>query len=173
MTEEERALLQRSRNGDLEAWRSLIQIHAPRLAAYIGARLRRPEIVDKLVADTVYVAWKHLPDLEQDDKFASWLRRMGGSVAMSWYKRNHGEGISGEFPVGRVSGDPDASRLAALDRALGKLPEKERMALEQRFRAGLRGEELADVLHASLEDIDLLVDKSLEHLSNFMQDEQD
>ena len=47
---------------------------------------------------------------------------------------------------------------------MGKLPEKERMALEQRFRAGLQGEELAEVLHTQEKDADLLVEKALQHL---------
>ncbi len=168
MNEDELELLKRSRQGDIEAWKSLIDIYSVRLAAYIGARLRRPEIVDKLVADTVYVAWKHLPELEEDKDFPSWFRKMGGSVTMRWYKRNHGEGISGDFPIQRVSEVDQAEELAALDKALGKMPEKQRMALEQRFRAGLQGEALAEVLHASVEDAEMLVEESLKHLHKFL-----
>lgn len=163
MNNEELELIKQSRQGDIDAWRALIDIYATRLAAYIGARLRRPEIVDKLVADTIYVAWKHLAELEDEKDFPSWFRKMGGSVTMRWYKRNHGEGISGDFPIQRVEGG-QAEELASLDKALGKLPEKKRMALEQRFRAGLQGEALAEVLHATVEDADKLVEESLQLL---------
>lgn len=164
---DEIALVQASRNGDIEAWRALMAIHGPRLAAYVGARLRRPEIVDKLVADTVFVAWKHLSELEDDREFSSWFRKMGGSVTMRWHKRHHDEGISGEFPVQRCDGLEHAKEIVALDAALGKLPEKERMALEQRFRAGLEGEDLAEVLHLSVEDVNKLVQNGLRHLDGF------
>lgn len=164
MNESELNLVHAARNGEIEAWRSLLDVHAPRLAAYIGARLRRPEIVDKLVADTIYVAWKRLPDLEDASTFASWFRKLGGSVTMRWYKRHHDEGISGAFPVERVPSEFAAPALAALDKAMGELPEKERMALEQRFRAGLEGEELAEVLHIKKADAERLLDKALQHL---------
>ena len=88
MNEAEIQLVRAARNGEIAAWRSLLDIYAPRLAAYIGARLRRPEIVDKLVADTIYVAWKRLPDLEDIEDFAAWFRKLGGSVTMRWYKRH-------------------------------------------------------------------------------------
>lgn len=166
MNEQEISLVHSSRKGDVEAWRDLMAIHAPRLAAYIGARLRRPEIVDKLVADTIFVAWKHVNDFDDVKDFPSWFRKMGGSVTMSWYKRNHGEGLSGEFPVQRVSESAQAKDIAAVDKALGTLPEKERMALEQRFRAGLEGEDLAEVLHKSESDADALLEKALAHLND-------
>ena len=141
MDDHELTLIEKSRTGDFDSWRELVDIYAPRLAAYVGARLRRPDIVDKLVADTVYVAWKNLAELEKPADFPSWFRKMGGSVTMRWYKRHHGEGISGEFPIDRIEDSEQAEEIAAIDKALGKLPEKQRMALEQRFRAGLEGED--------------------------------
>ncbi|MBA3708756.1 MAG: hypothetical protein H0W83_08065, partial [Planctomycetes bacterium] len=40
------ALLALARSGDREAWARLCHKHAPRLAAYLGARLRRPAVVE-------------------------------------------------------------------------------------------------------------------------------
>ncbi|NRA40399.1 MAG: sigma-70 family RNA polymerase sigma factor [Planctomycetes bacterium] len=155
--------------GDLAAWKKLIAIHAPRLAAYIGARLRRPEIVDRLVADSIYVAWKHIAELEDENEFPAWFRRMGGSVTMRWYKRHNDEGISGEFPIERCDNQSLGLEIEELDNALGRLPEKERMALEQRYRAGLQNAEIAEVLHKDPEQVEKLIQSGLRHLQKSRQ----
>lgn len=158
------ALVRAAQSGDMIAWKQLVAIHAPRLAAYIGARLRRPEIVDRLVADSIYVAWKNLTELENEHDFPAWLRRMGGSVTMRWYKRHNDEGISGEFPMNRCDDPQLAQRIQALDVALGRLSKKERMALEQRYRAGLANDDIAEVLHKEPEQVEDLIQSGLQHL---------
>ncbi len=139
-----------AQEGDNEAWAVLCQRHAPRLAAYLGARLRRPKVVDKLVEDAIVTAWKHLHELERPDDWAGWFRRVGANLALLWYREHSDERLVEGFPSDRcardgIPGEPE--RMARLESALGKLGDAQRMALEGRFRGGLEGDALAESLH--------------------------
>src|SRR4051812_48045987 len=62
--DDERALVQRAQAGDREAWAALCRSSAPRLAAYLGARLGRPAVIEKLIGDVIVAAWRKLPELQ-------------------------------------------------------------------------------------------------------------
>ena len=72
MTIDDESLVVAAQHGDLAAWSTLCARHLPRLAAYLGSRLRRPEVVERLVAEVVAGAWKHLPELDQPADFPAW-----------------------------------------------------------------------------------------------------
>lgn len=154
----------RAMSGDRDSWQLLMRIHAPRLAAYLGARLRRPSVVDRLVGEAIVKAWKHLEHFSGDD-FGAWFRSIGAKLAMGWHSRHKGEPLWEEFPIERCK-DEDAPNMQALDRAMGYLPEASRMALEQRFRAGLTGDDLGKVLHLSAQKAEEAVDRALVELES-------
>lgn len=140
-------LIERIRGGDREAWAFLVRRHAPRLAAYLGARLRRPGVVEKLVEDAIVLAFRHLDELEDSEGFAAWFRRIGAHLALRWYREHREEALNESFPEDRGARSAELPDLRRLETALGRLSDGQRMALEQRFRGGLAGEGLAEVLH--------------------------
>lgn len=160
----ERLLLQQALQDDHEAWRQLMEHHAPRIAAYIGARLRRHKVVERLVAETIFVAWRHRHEYAQSQDFASWLRRIAANLAMRWHSRHQGEPLVEAFPRERCEGMQQFATMQALDNALGTLGDRHRMALEQRYRGGLDGESLALALHVAPDAVDAVVEEALEAL---------
>ncbi len=144
---DEGADLRAARAGDRDAWARLVRIHAPRLAAYLGARLHRPTVVERLVGDAVVIAWERLDELEDGAPFAPWFRRIGGQLALRWHEEHPDEKLREPFPSERCEGDEQTARMRALQDALRHLNEAQRMALDQRFRAGLSGAQLAEALH--------------------------
>ena len=162
----------RARDGDREAWATLCQRHAPRLAAYLGARLRRPKVVEKLVEDAIVLASKHLEELEQPADFPGWFRRVGAHLALRWYREHSDEKLAEGFPPERVGEDPDLQRrMDKLENALAALTDAHRMAIEQRFRGGLSGESLAEALHLEPAKADRLVDDALAALDRAWEKE--
>ncbi len=148
-------LVVEARAGDHAAWSALCRRHAPRLAAYLGARLRRPEIVDQLVGETVVAAWQQLAGLENPAEFAAWFRRTGAGLALRWAREHPSETIAAEWtPLHSGGGDPDS--MARLDRLIGGLDEAKRMAVELRWRGGLSGSELAAALRCTPEEAERL-----------------
>ncbi len=141
-------LVRQARGGDHSAWRSLVLRHSPVLAAYLGTRLRRPTVVERLVATTIVAAWRSLGELKDDQDFAAWLRRLGGSHAMAWHQSHPGEPLDELLPANRRGIDPPlAARLGRLDRAIGVLSEEHRKILELHWRGGLDQAALAASLH--------------------------
>ena len=165
-------LATRARAGDREAWAALCQRHAPRLAAYLGARLRRPKVVEKLVEDAIVLASKHLSELEQPTDFPGWFRRIGAHLALRWYREHSDEKLAEGFPPELVGSDPARQRrMDRLENALASLSDAQRMALEQRFRAGLAGEGLAEALHLEVGKAERLVDDALTALERAWEKE--
>lgn len=151
--------------GDMSAWAELARLHAPRLAGYLGARLRRVDVVDRLVEEAIYAGWRNIADYPADGDFAPWFRRIGAGLALRWHKRHKDERLTGELPAERCADDADTLvMLRRIDQALGKLPEKRRMALEQRFRGGISGPVLAEAIHCTPGDEAAVVDEALDAL---------
>ena len=144
----------------------LAERSAPRLAAYLGARLRRPEVVEMLVAEAIYAAWRKIGDLDDPAEFAAWFRRIGANLALRWHNKHKHEKLVGAFPSARCGGDDElVHEMQRIESALAKLDEADRMALEQRFRGGLDGEALAEALHKTPVEVDQAVDRALERLA--------
>jgi RNA polymerase sigma-70 factor (ECF subfamily) len=160
---DEHALVARAQKGDHEAWAQVCRRHAPRLAAYIGARLHRPTVVEKLVGDAMVAGWRKLPELKPGEDLAAWFRRIGASLAMRWRSDHPEEKLKEPFPEERCpDGADQVERMRRLQDALRRLPEPERMALEQRFRGGLSGRELGEALH--LDAAEALLERALNTL---------
>lgn len=166
---DEGAVLDRARAGDRAAWEQLVALHAPRLAAYLGARLQRPAVVERLVGETIVAAWERLSELEPGAPFAPWFRRLGAQATLRWRQEHPTEKLREPFPPERCADAPQMERMAALQEALRQMSEPERMALEQRFRAGLTGEALADVLHCDVQTAELLVERALLSLDRVLR----
>jgi RNA polymerase sigma factor (sigma-70 family) len=162
MTHDDESLVVAAQHGDREAWAALCARHLPRLAAYLGSRLRRPAVVERLIADVVAGAWKHLPELEHPADFPAWLRKAGGNLALQWSRRHPDEPLAGPFPVERCGDDRDlAARMTRLDAALGTLPDAQRMLLEQHFRGQVDLPTLAASQHLTTEAITVMLEEAL------------
>lgn len=157
-------LLALARTGDHAAWSELARRHAPRLAAYLGARLRRLDIIDHLVGETVVAAWLRLGEVGEAEGFAAWFRKTGAGLALKWAREHPAEPIEAPLPPGRLPADR-AADLARLDRLIGGLDEMKRMALELRWRGGLDGEGLAAALRTTPEQAVRLVAEAESELS--------
>lgn len=169
MTTDDESLVVAAQHGDLAAWSTLCARHLPRLAAYLGSRLRRPEVVERLVAEVVAGAWKHLPELDQPADFPAWLRKAGGSLALQWSRKHPDEPVAAPFPAARCGNDAElTARMTRLDAALGTLPDAQRMLLEQHFRGQVDLDALAASMHLQREGIEVMMEEALSALDRAM-----
>ena len=162
MPTDDESLVVAAQHGDLDAWSRLCARHLPRLAAYLGSRLRRPEVVERLVAEVLVGAWKHLPELEHPADFPAWLRKVGGGLALKWSRKHPDEPLTAPFPESRCGTDLGlAERMTRLEVALGALPDHQRMVVEQHFRGQVDLDELATAMHLQREGVEVLLDEAL------------
>lgn len=158
-------LLEASRADDKAAWRQLMERHLPSLGAYLGARLRRPDLIDDLLAKTVCAAWRHRDTCTSSDDFARWFRKMGANIALRWHRSHPQEPLCADLSEEQLANTTVAAPvLRQLDQAIGQLETTQRMAVEQFFRGGLRGAALAAVLHVDEGTAQELVARGLAEL---------
>jgi DNA-directed RNA polymerase specialized sigma24 family protein len=141
-------LLHLAKTGDHAAWSGLCRRHAAPLAAYLGARLRRPAVVDQLVGETLVAAWANLSECADGAAFPAFLRRAGATVAMKWAKDHPQEAIDEPFPADRLPASmvEDVKGVTRLHGILATLGEQHRMIIELHWRGGLEGESLASAM---------------------------
>ncbi len=144
---DEKALIARSRHGDLTAAGELLE-HYQGLAYTTALRLlgERTEAED-IAQEALIRAYTHLADLRDDDGFGPWLRRIAVNLSLNVLRRrgrlrfeslDTGEGSeTGAAPrefVDAAQRTPeeralDADRLAAVDALVQKLPVEQRVSL--------------------------------------------
>jgi len=133
--------------GSPQAWAQLCRHQAPRLAGYLGARLRRPLVVESVVGETLVAAWARRSEIPLPPETDSWFRRQAAGQARKWRAAHPDEALSESFPAGRCADPAQVGRMRLLDECLGRLGEADRLAVEQHWRGGLTGMALAVALH--------------------------
>ena len=59
--------------------RELMHYYAPKLSCIPWGTDSSFDVVDKLVMETIFAAWRHVNDAPQNGQFAGWLRRVGAN----------------------------------------------------------------------------------------------
>ncbi len=154
-----------AKGGDREAWGELVRRHAAPLAAYLGARLRRVDVIDKLVGDVVVNGWLTLDSLAPGEEVGAWFRRQGAGLAKRWRHEHPEDQIDVCFPPERLPPDGNlAEALRRLDAAIATLDDQERMAIEQRWRGRQDLAGVARIMRVSEEQVRALLDRALTKL---------
>jgi RNA polymerase sigma factor (sigma-70 family) len=152
---DDRALARRAKEGDVDAYASLLRLHegaARRLAVVICGSAE----ADEAAQDAFVKAWYGLGGFRDGSPFRPWLLRIVANEARN-RRRAFGRRSGHElrFAADRASGgaapSPEAAVLAtdrrrALAGALAELPARQRDVLACRYLIGLDEAETADVL---------------------------
>jgi RNA polymerase sigma-70 factor (ECF subfamily) len=148
----ERELIECAREGDREAFGALVRIHQRRIFA-LGLRFfGNAYDADDLVQDTFVRAWKNVDRFDVDRPFAPWLLKIATNRALTELetrKRRRGEEIDERIRARGPGPEEDLERArltAAVERAVARLPEEQRMVLLLRTTEDLSYREIADTL---------------------------
>ncbi len=166
---EDRALIKLAQQGDLAAFRRLVERHQRRAFAVAVALVRNDDDAREIVQEAFLRAFKGLPRFQSDSTFFTWLYRIVTNLGIDHARRTGGhtaafqegrfaatEGEDLEVPfLGRVEGaDPlDALRrreiAASLQSAFDALPSYHQAVIVLRELEGLSYEEMAEALGVS------------------------
>jgi RNA polymerase sigma-70 factor (ECF subfamily) len=133
----------------------LFALHSTEIITYLTRMVRDPELAADLTQDTFVRAFRALDTLDDPDRARPWLYRIANNVALDELRRRR---IVRFVPwTGESRGTaPSAERLAMdsrlsgpLERALARIPERQRAALLLAELHDLTGVELADILGVS------------------------
>jgi RNA polymerase sigma factor (sigma-70 family) len=169
------ALLVLYANGDPLAARTLTTRLTPRVLAYAARMLGgdRAEAED-VTQEAMLRLWRIAPDWRQGEaKVSTWLYRVVTNLCTDRLrKRQRRRAVTlDEAPeieddsAGVEAGMIEHDRMAALNRALESLPERQRQAVVLRHIEGLTNPEIADIMEIGIEAVESLTARGKRSLS--------
>jgi RNA polymerase sigma-70 factor (ECF subfamily) len=148
----EAVLVGHARQGDREAFGTLVNQYAPMVRRLTRAVLRDPEDADDAAQNAFLAAWTGLSRFDATQPFAPWLARIAVNAARDLRRRTRvrsTEEIPSDLPSG-VRGPESAAHAAVLrerlDQAMASLTERQRAAVVLYEVEGYSHAEVAQVL---------------------------
>ena len=133
---EQRALVERARRGDHDAFAVLAGGAIARLDSAARLILRDPELARDVVQETLLRAWRSLPGLRDPEAFDTWLNRLLTHAAIDEARRRRRRVIEVELePIDAPITDPTAGLFDRdeIRRAFGRLPADQRAVIVLHF----------------------------------------
>lgn len=158
-------LMLRVRDGDMDAFESLVVKHQHSVVGTVARMLGNPSDSEDIAQQVFLRVWKSAARYEPTAKFTTWLMTITRNLVFNESRRRgrakvvplHDETDDG--PVAQHA-DPDASTPSdelldaelrdAVDTAIAELPEKHRLAIVLRRYENMAYEEIAKVLKTSV-----------------------
>ena len=147
-------LIRGAQQGDEAACSELVARHLAPVRAFVAMRLPISHVVDEITHETFVFAFTHLADFELRESFRAWLR----SIAFNLVRREllrfarEQQNLTNFERLQLKQLEADAERAGLRDEAvfleecMGRLPERMRELLEDRYHRGLTGGQIAERL---------------------------
>jgi RNA polymerase sigma-70 factor, ECF subfamily len=155
----EHELFHRSRNGDTEAFREIVESHQSYAFAVAFRFVGNQADAEDIVQESFINVWKHLSDYDPGKKFTTWLYRIVANRCLDSIKSRgrRKEGISTDserFDRGQPLEDTDRinddrERIGMVEALVRELPEKQRLVFILRDLQDLNLRETSQILTMS------------------------
>lgn len=155
-------LVARYAAGDQSAARALTERHAPRVFALARRMLGEAAEAEDVAQETMLRLWRIAPDWEDRAAVGTWLYRVASNLCIDRLRKRRPLSpgpvpeVEDEAP-GALRGLEARDRAAALEAALGALPERQRLAIVLRHFEDRSNPEIAAVLELSVEAVESLL----------------
>jgi len=149
---DEPTLIRRAQAGDQQAFGILLRGYQRRVYALGFRFFRNSDDAEDLVQETFVRAWRSLERFDAARPFAPWLLRIASNRALTEIatrKRRGGEELDDNLPWAGPGADDDVERREMqqqVGRAVGELPEDQRMILLLRATEGLSYRQIAEAM---------------------------
>jgi RNA polymerase sigma-70 factor (ECF subfamily) len=85
---EEAGLIERIVRGDLRAFETLYRIYHPRLTRFLVNMVRRPQVVEEVLNDTMMVVWTRADSFNGSSKVSTWIFAIAYRKALRALRRS-------------------------------------------------------------------------------------
>ena len=146
--------MRRIKEGDMEAFRLLVEAHQARVIGTISKMLSSDTDAEDLAQQVFIRVWRSAPRYKPTAKFTTWLFRITRNLVFNEMRRKkHVAEPTDELlePAERTSHEPDQVLLeeelqSAIQEAISNLPESQRIAIVLRRYEEMPYEEIAKVM---------------------------
>lgn len=168
------ALLARYARGERHAARELAARHLPRILGFAARMLDDPAEAEDVAQEAMLRLWRIAPRWQPERAaISTWLYRVTANLCTDRLRqRQVRKGVAIEDTEepqdarpGALAGLIAADRGAALEAALGGLPQRQRMAVVLRHIEGLSNPEIAAVMEIGVEAVESLTARGRRALS--------
>jgi RNA polymerase sigma-70 factor (ECF subfamily) len=148
-------VIDRARNGDLDAFESIVRARMDAVYRLTSAILGNEADARDAAQETFVAAWRRLPHLREPDRFDGWLQRVTVNAARQTHRARARRRVR-EIPSSAVMASADRTAeappddAAVLDTALRTLPVEQRAILVLHHLEGRPVSELAAILDVPL-----------------------
>jgi RNA polymerase sigma-70 factor (ECF subfamily) len=149
---EDRVLVERCRNGDIVAWRTLYDRYAQPVFRFVSALGVPPDEREDAAQDVFVAVYRGLRQFRGEAQLSTWIYRIAARHASHLGRRRRVRSFLSILPWHETEPEPQpdpaekASELRLLDRLLDKLSPKKRMVLVLFEIEGLGVNEIANVM---------------------------
>lgn len=155
-------LVARVGEGDVTAYRTLVERYAAKLSRFAERLLRDPAEAEDVVQETFMRLWQHARDYSPQARVTTWLHRITHNLAVDRLRargRTRPLVDEDEMPdsARQTTLIDEKRRVLALDQALAGLPERQATAIVLVHLHGLSGAEAAEVLGVGAEAVESLL----------------
>ncbi len=162
------SLVERARAGDRDAFTALFHQYNAPICRYLAHLVGNDETGADLAQETFFLAWRGLPGMRDETRFAPWLYKIATNLARSHLRRSRLiRWLPWAEPVGQESRIPalpgPENRLAETEQvklALAQLTPTYRTCLLLQLEGGFSQREIADLLHLSEKSVSVYVSRA-------------
>jgi len=156
---DERELLERIKAHDMDAFERLYRIYQPRLTRFLVNLVKRPQLVEEVLDDTMMVVWQTAGNFRGTSKLSTWVFAIAYRKALKARAR-WPDPLENEERDSRVSNDPspdaelERSRVHdALTRAMDALSTEQRAVVDLTYFHGLGYRDIAEILSCPVDTV--------------------
>ena len=155
---QEAPLIQAVRDGSLDAYEQLMQLHVQRLRAFVALRVPAAHLIDEITHETFVFAYQHLDSFEAGTNLGAWLRAIANNFVRRETQRfaraetnreRYFEHLVIQTAVSRSERAEAPDVAAYLLDCVQHLPEHVARLIDYRYREGRTSDEIAELLDRS------------------------
>ena len=158
-TPDDRELLARIASGDLQAFERLYRLYQPRLTRFLTTLLKRPQLIEEVLDDTMMVVWQTSGNFRGSSKPSTWIFAIAYRKAYK-AKARWPDPVEDPELYTRVSRDPgpdqefQQQRLRdALMQAMNQLSPDHRAVVDLTYFHGMGYREIAEIVDCPVDTV--------------------
>ena len=169
-------LVERVKDGDSRAFAELVNRHQKSVYYFVLRILKNPLDAEDTVQRIFLLAYQNIKGFRSDASFKTWIYRIGINQCHNYFRQNKNrEFISlDDIPVTDSKAGPegdfsDRERLSQLQKAVERLPYKQRMVVSLRIYQELTFEEIGKALNIRANSAKVNFHHAMEKLKNWIK----